>query len=137
DLLQKQLIDPASAKDLMGYCQPIWISDYVYQKIFNEIKTVNGASIVYAPEELDRVYERARVEPDGQLTWLDPVKMHTPPMGATRELLVKDATGTTKIAAHYYNYDHIDGGVLVWPVANGPIQSIALELGGRTMTLTR
>jgi hypothetical protein len=40
---------PGSAFDMMGYCDPMWVSDYAFNAIFNEIKTVNGAEIIYPP----------------------------------------------------------------------------------------
>jgi hypothetical protein len=42
DSLQKVLIDPTNHADMMGYCDPEWISDYDYQALFNHRITVGA-----------------------------------------------------------------------------------------------
>ncbi len=37
-----RLLDPAKYTDVMGYCVPVWISDYTYDHIFDRIFYVNG-----------------------------------------------------------------------------------------------
>src|SRR5262249_33750936 len=75
DLVSKQLISPTQGKDMMGYCDPYWISDYTYKGIFDRIKFVNNAEI-FVPEELkNRTWERASIDGQGKLTWLDPITM--------------------------------------------------------------
>ncbi len=45
DLVDHQLIDPGSSvRDMMGYCDPTWISDYTYTALFNRIAVVNGVA---------------------------------------------------------------------------------------------
>jgi len=136
DLLGKKLINPSNTKDLMGYCSPIWISDYTYGKLFERIKFVNNAKIVYPPELLDRVYERARIEMDGTLSWLPSIKLHTPPDGEDKTIVVQSAGGTASVVAQYYPLDHLPGGMLVWPEPQAPTAGIMVPYEGKTLSLT-
>ncbi len=137
DLLGKKLFNPNQNKDMMGYCSPIWISDYTYNKLFERIKFVNNAKIVYPPELLDRVYDRARIEMDGSLIWLSSTKLHTPPEGEPQTITVQSPSGSSSVVAQFHAYDHLPGGVLVWPQAGAPSTAITVQYEGKTLSLTR
>jgi hypothetical protein len=44
-----QLFDPATYADIMGYCEPVWISDYTYQALFNNQVTAGATPQVTQP----------------------------------------------------------------------------------------
>src|SRR5262249_19276677 len=67
DLLNGKLFSPNDTKDIMGYCEPKWMSDYTYSALLERIQLVNGASYYVSPEASNQQYERARIEPDGTL----------------------------------------------------------------------
>src|SRR4029079_14363205 len=50
NLLTQQLYNPNNVTDVMGYCQPIWVSDFTFKGFFDRIKAVNNANIVFPPE---------------------------------------------------------------------------------------
>ncbi|MEO7329026.1 MAG: M66 family metalloprotease, partial [Minicystis sp.] len=71
DLVSKHLLSPTTTTDMMGYCSPIWISDYTFTAIFKRIKLVNNADFIYPEGSLDRTYERVRIDAQGNATWLE------------------------------------------------------------------
>jgi hypothetical protein len=112
DILTKELV-PASYKDFMGYCDPTWISDYVYEDILDFV-TATGSQASYIPPEAQNLsYERISVGPSGSNTWLEPLTMARPPMGGATPITVTDEDGTERtVDGHFYAYDHLEGGVL-------------------------
>ncbi len=106
-----QLLDPGQYKDLMGYCGPNWISDYVYESILSFKQTMQNTSIVYPPESLDQTYDRVSIGPNGA-TFMAPIVMPRPPMGAPRSVTVTTAQGAAAVEGQFYPFDHLEGGVL-------------------------
>jgi peptidase M66-like protein len=137
DLLGKKLLSPDNVTDVMGYCQPIWVSDFTYKAFFDRVKIVNNASILYAPELLDRTYQRARIDGNGYLTWMTDTLIHTPPSGQPQTITVQSDLGDTAVDAQLYPYDHLPGGVLVWPQPLGATKAITLQRDGKVTTLSR
>jgi hypothetical protein len=121
----------------MGYCQPIWVSDFTYNALFNRIKTVNNASIFYPPEVLDRTYQRARVDGEGKLTWMSDAQLHAPPLAEPLTITVQTALGNEVVDAQLYPYDHLPGGVLVWPQPKSATKAITVQRAGKSTTLSR
>ena len=137
DLLSKQLLSPDTTTDVMGYCQPVWVSDFTYKALFDRVKIVNNASIVFAPELLERTYQRARVDGDGNLTWMKDILIHTPPMAQPQAITVQSALGDSVVEAQLYPYDHLPGGVLVWPTPLAATKAITMQRAGKVTTLSR
>jgi hypothetical protein len=137
DLLAKQLLSPNDTTDVMGYCNPVWVSDFTYKALFDRVKLVNNANIVYAPELLERTYQRARVDGEGNLTWMKDVLIHTPPSAEPQSITVHSDLGDTAVEAQLYPYDHLPGGVLVWPQPVAATKSITLTRAGKVTTLSR
>ena len=137
DLTTKQLLSPNNTTDVMGYCQPVWVSDFTYKALFDRMKFVNNANIVYAPELLERTYQRARIDGDGNLTWMKDVLIHTPPSAEPQSLTVQSDLGDSPVEAQFYPYDHLPGGVLVWPQPVAATKAITLTRGGKVTTLAR
>jgi hypothetical protein len=137
DLVSKQLLSPSTTTDMMGYCSPIWISDYTYSAIFKRIKAVNNADVVYPPESLDRMYERVRIDAQGKATWLSPQLLHTPPMSEEVSITVQSASGPEQLTGQLYRYDHLEGGVLLWPRSVRLASTLDLELEGKQIHAAR
>ena len=137
DLLDKELLSPDKFTDVMGYCQPIWVSDFTYAALFNRIKSVNNASVFYPPEVLDRTYQRARIDGQGKLTWMSDARIHAPPMAEPLAITVQTALGSESVDAQLYPYDHLPGGVLVWPQPKSATKAITVQRAGKTTTLSR
>ncbi len=137
DLLTKELFSPDKLTDVMGYCNPVWISDFTYKALFDRIKFVNNASVIYPPELVDRTYQRARIDGEGKLTWLPDTLIHTPPMGEPLTITVQSALGDEAVTAQLYPYDHLPGGVLVWPRPSTVTTGITVPHAGKVTKLSR
>jgi hypothetical protein len=136
DLVTKQLISPDVGKDMMGYCDPYWISDYTFLGIFERMKIVSGARFVPPPGAAKKAWERARIEPDGSLTRLSPVSLARPPEGEPLSITVLRAGGARTVGAHFYPYDHLPGGVVLWQRGAESITGIQVTRGGKTGSLS-
>ncbi|WP_156338500.1 hypothetical protein [Chondromyces crocatus] len=137
NILTRQLYDPTVFTDLMGYCVPIWISDYTFRGLFQRMQQLGSASVVFPPEVLDRTYDRVRVSPDGVATFLDPVTLHRPPMAETIQVDVQTASGTQRVAAQLYRYNHLEGGQVLWPRTQEQATSAVIEFDGKAIPAQR
>jgi hypothetical protein len=135
NLLTQQLYDPNGFTDVMGYCFPIWISDFTYVGFLDRIKAVNSANIFVPPELKNRTYDRAWIDESGELHWLPALQMELPPQGEPADLDVETSGGSYAVSGHYFPYDHLPGGVFVWPQAGAPSTSITVEWKGAYRTL--
>jgi hypothetical protein len=50
DSRNSKLMAPATYADVMSYCDPIWISDYNYEKIATRCKAVNTSARIFYPD---------------------------------------------------------------------------------------
>lgn len=139
-IVTKELFSPTTTKDVMSYCTPYWPSDYTYKALFTRIQSVNkpmtGTRVAYPESMLDQVYMRARIDDQGELSWMTPVTLHTPPVGAeTKTVTMETDTGSEAITGQYYPYDHIGGGILVWRESERPISTVKVNVAGKLRTL--
>jgi hypothetical protein len=129
-ILEKSLVAPSgamAAKDMMGYCDPSWISDYNFNLLFQRIATVNGASM---QPGAPRTFRLASVDEKGGLVWGERVTVTYPVEGEPRTLTVVRSDGTTDtVTGQYFPYDHLAGGQL-W-VPDVPFARASLTLGLR------
>src|SRR5262249_27790384 len=102
---------------------------------FNEIKTVNHAKIVYPPGLLDRTWERAALDMQGNLSWLSPIHLATPPGGQVTPVTVQTANGPSAVDGRFITYDHLPGGILFWPAGSSPATGVQASLGGQIKIL--
>lgn len=109
------------SSDVMGYCQPIWISDYTYKALADRIRTVNaqGASIGHDPRVVHPI-ERLLVSASGALSWGRELRMADVIGGTDVEVVYRNLAGNpiAKRTGHRYGYDHLPGGFVL--VENPP-----------------
>lgn len=125
DQIDKQLKDPTGMtnggkpKDVMGYCQPSWISDYHYERLADRVLSDNGLLKDYhpGPGQPLRPHEpmvRAVVGEGGTLSIPEgPAQVGWPELGLPREI----AVGQERVVGYWFPYDHLPGGVLMVPEA--------------------
>jgi len=137
-IITEKLFTPESA-DIMSYCQPYWLSDYTFMKLFDRFVIVNKvARAVLPPEQTDRVYARIRMNGDGTLQWRPTIKLHTPPVGfSTKTITVMTKTGPEVITGQYYPNDHAEGGELLWLPPASHTSSIQVEFKGKVRALAQ
>ena len=120
DIDTSALIDPGpgsgATKDIMGYCDPKWISNYNYKALFSRLVTINGADMQVPMWDQPRPYRMVRVPGDGTATVGDRIDVTAPLFGEERTVLATLSDGTTRsLTGHYYAYDHVPGGYLMVP----------------------
>lgn len=120
DIDLETLIDPApgngATKDIMGYCDPKWISLYNYKALFSRLQAINGADMQVPVWDVPRAYRMVRVPGDGTATVGDRVDVTAPLFGEERTVSVTLSDGTSRtLTGNYYAYDHIPGGYLMVP----------------------
>ncbi len=139
NFVTKQLFPP-TITDMMGYCTPVWISDYTFKGLFDRIKLVNGVKREIIPEALrNRMYDRALVNADGSLQWLSSIQMEAPPATGDEAPIVVESDGHTEsVNASFYRFDHLAGGIAVWPATERAIKAVRIDVApGKTVRLAR
>ena len=140
DIFGHQMVEP-SYKDFMGYCEPTWISDYVYENILDFMQATGGAQSFHIPEEdLDQEWERIAIggTEASSARFLSPLKMKRPPTGASRTVSITRDDGTSaEVEGRFYAYDHLPGGVMFVKKQSNRIVALdaALEIGGMTRAI--
>ncbi len=131
-LVTKTLKDPAQFKDLMGYCNPGWFSDYNYNALVARVKAVNGASMVaMAP----RSFQYASVDENGGLTWMGAATLTQMPGGEPRAIVYEAVDGTPigEDTGYLVTHDHVPGGTLVAP--SGPVGTARIRFKDTSKSL--
>ena len=122
DVVDRRLLSPTANKDLMGYCDPRWISDYQYDALFERVSFVNALASWVAPPQGQRRWRSIGVDMDGLGQWSEPIELVTPPGGERRKVPVLDESGhvvgTTD--GYFYPYSHIEGGLWLVPEPSNP-----------------
>ena len=101
-------INPAKYTDLMAYCDPVWVSDYVYSKLGDRVAALNGSAMLLGSEAvatwrvLDVVGDR--------VSWGSPITEPTAPFGDPVGATVLDARGNALLETSVYR-TRISGGV--------------------------
>lgn len=127
DLHRQQLFSP-DTPDIMGYCLPVWISDYTYDALHKWIKTVNDNTMMRVAEGPSVVYDRALVRADGTLALLPSLALTSPPIAQKRAVTLEvGGLAVRMVDAHYMPFDHLDGGVLFWPSVAEPWDSVSVH----------
>ena len=98
-LVSQKLKEPKGFRDVMSYCDPQWISDVNYGKLFKRIKWVeaNAYEVAGAPAK----WRKLLVDPNGTLAWGRSVTFTRAPSGQKRRILMLDASGN--------RLDEVDG----------------------------
>ncbi|MEM1031396.1 MAG: M66 family metalloprotease [Myxococcota bacterium] len=126
DVYSQTLYAPNQYTDMMGYCNPTWISDFNFLRLFQRVQAVTGNNHWQVPAaQLNQTYQRARVHPDGALTPLGDVQLELPPQGEVAAVDVLTTAGVASVTGAFYPYDHLEGGVLLVPPTPNPMVTTA------------
>lgn len=146
DVAALQLKNPASFFDLMGYCNPDWVSDYNWQAML----TYRQAGPNNSVGQSDRLTVGRGVLVWGRITPTGPVLEPafevdrgdlSPPAAGPHRLEVLDAAGRALYSAGFASHEVADlpGGreeafAFVVPLASSDIAELRLASGGRTVS---
>ena len=137
DLNKKALVPASTGKDLMGYCQPEWISDYTYQALVDRMQYVNNASGAFGAYATPQTFRYVDVAADGSASWGADITLRARPWGEEHDVTFTASDGSVLGAgtAYYYAYDHLPGGFALVPAGPSTASRVAIKgLAGRAVT---
>jgi len=122
DIASQQLLD-TQHRDVMGYCGPVWISDYNYALLYDRLVSVTASSA----SSLKRAATLLALRPviidvDGALSIGETIWIDSAPLGEIRMVEWVDESGQrTELSATLVRVSHLPGGILYVPeLANPP-----------------
>ena len=78
-----------------------------------------------------------RIDAEGNVVDMDPIQLETPPMGESREVVIH-ARGQNHVeTGSFHRFDHLDGGVLMWPRDETDAHTVDIVVGGAVHTVLR
>jgi hypothetical protein len=92
DSRKKTFFDPAKTTDIMGYCDPKWISDYTYKGLLDRSATTNKQSLVITDPGVVQRYRALILDADGP-RWSQPFPEAADPFGTAEDADILDLDG--------------------------------------------
>lgn len=131
DLVNRTLLSPNNVADLMGYCDPTWISDYNYDAIFSRVSFVNQAPSIVG-NAVQTTWLTAVAGRDG-LAWGEPVELKTLPFGEPVPVYFLDGLGqlVEQETAVAYELDHLSERLLLIPEPPSSVAFVEIPGVGR------
>ena len=132
DSRDDRLLEP-DTKDVMGYCEPAWMSDYTYNGIASRSASVNTSARILVPEGAP-TWQSMLLFADGRARWRN-VTTRRMPAGDVEVAQVLGADGQIIDTVHVVRVrmDHLDDAFLYLPTPQAGWR--ALVLSDRTITL--
>lgn len=96
DISRKRVMSPTTYSDVLGYCNPNWLSDYNFGHLFNRLAAVHGASSRIILNDINRepgAFMTAAVDADGRLVRGEDIVTRSPVLGEAGELELFDGQG--------------------------------------------
>ena len=121
DITSDTLIDPSEAADMMGYCSPIWVSDYTWFHLAERTAALNEPVPTGFSVAEPTYWQRYAVELDGSVVPIgEPTLRRRAPVGTERTIVVEDARGTSTETAAWFPSSHLEGaGMLLRELPSG------------------
>lgn len=110
DVATRELKPAQQFKDIMGYCDNIWVSDYVYGKLFDRTKALSPAMRFEAGPV--RTYHAFVVRGDGSIAPLGARSRDRRPGGEPVNVRVSSGGVISEVSGYYLAADHLAGGLL-------------------------
>jgi hypothetical protein len=127
DPQESQLIDPTFS-DVMGYCYPVWVSDYTYSALFNRVSFVSKPKFVVQRSDAPTRYRFVHVEKNGHLRWGRATVMRDIPMSDPHTITFEAADGSKQtLTGHYYPYEDLAGGYMIVPEPLFPAVKLTID----------
>jgi len=121
DLEARELIS-TQYRDVMGYCDPFWISDYNYDKLYDRLVSVTAQSVaVLKRGGSPLAFRPVVIDIDGTLTIGDTLWVDDAPLGepVTAEW-IDEAGRSEEVAATLVRVTHVPGGIIYVPEMQNP-----------------
>jgi hypothetical protein len=132
DVVDRSHRSPNTYLDIMSYCSPGWVSDYTYDAYHDRMVAVGAMASVIPGEEGHSRWRTAIVEPSGDVRdGSATVESLLPPNGETRAIrfLDQDGNPVSDELASFHPFDHIEGGLLLYPEPGEGVDAVQLDDG--------
>jgi hypothetical protein len=93
DVRTRSLLSPEATRDLMGYCQPAWISEYTYRGVLGRLSDVTASAGKAASLSVGQPGWRVLLVGETRARWGLPAAPGTEPEGAPETASVLDESG--------------------------------------------
>jgi hypothetical protein len=112
----------------MGYCGPVWISDYNYALLYDRLVAVTASSSASLKRaETPLALRPVIIDIDGTLTIGDTLWIDSAPLGETVTAEWVDAAGhSDELAATLVRVSHLPGGIIYVPEMANPPETIRI-----------
>jgi hypothetical protein len=138
DIVNHQLIDPNIYTDIMGYCDEQWISDYNFNNLMTRGAAVNMPKKMGANPLTQVSYELISVDASGSASWARTVDATPLKSEGSVAINVRDDAGhETDVRGHYYHWDHLPGGIVMFPTPAFEPTRADIVLNGASMAVER
>ncbi|GMV13478.1 MAG: hypothetical protein HS104_26815 [Polyangiaceae bacterium] len=126
-LVSQKLKEPSGFRDVMSYCDPQWISDVNYGKLFKRIKWVN-ANYYVTPGSPEK-YRKLLVDPNGTLSWGNSITFTRTPSGQKRRVALLDGAGQSvaEVDGYFVPTSDDPAGTLYVPEPRAGVVAIAAD----------
>ena len=116
DIVTQELKDPGIYTDIMGYCDPQFVSDYTFNALLNRGAAVNLPREHGPLPQLQEIpYEIVSLDGSGNADFGQTVSITVPEHPGSIDVLVKGDNAEANVKGHYYHWDHMPGGWLMYP----------------------
>lgn len=123
-LVSQKLKDPAQYRDLMSYCDPQWMSDYNFSRLFERIQWVNQSfSQKHAPERMRKLI----IDVDGSVKSGASIELSESP-GRPTPVRVFEGAGAREVVGSFLPMSEKPAGILFVPDPQGRV--VAVEADG-------
>ena len=122
DIAAQRLLDNQH-RDVMGYCGPVWISDYSYDKLYDRLVSVTASSAASLKRATTPLALRpVIIDVDGTLSIGETIWVDSAPLGEPVTVEWVGAAGQSdELSATLVSVSHLPGGILYVPeLANPP-----------------
>jgi Peptidase M66 len=136
DFRSGKLMDPATRKDLMSYCDPIWISDYTYSALADRREAVLASARVVQALTVNKPFRGFRsllAGEDGRPVWGNQLAPTMVPEGAPETAKALDAQGqvVAEVTVYRTDYGHAAGKAASYDVPSPAPGWVSLEIKGQ------
>jgi hypothetical protein len=123
-LVSQKLKDPAQYRDLMSYCDPQWMSDYNFSRLFERIQWVNQS---FVQKKASSRMQKLIVDVDGSVTVAGSVELPESPGRPTR-VRVFDTAGAREVVGSFLPMSEAPAGI--WFVPDPHASVLEVEADG-------
>lgn len=145
DINSKTFFSPTTGKDMMGYCEPAWISDYTYSALYDRIVSVEKVSTTMqntfaagGQSEPGGAFEMVTFDENGVAKTTQTIELARAPRGQVTQVEYLSGTNVIgRVTGHVYKYDHLAGGIVVYPKRALPADALRISGFGSKIDLKR